>query len=454
MTQVPILRGSIVKSGAFAESYPLNLRPRPIDSGVSAGQLVNTTGAVAKGTGPGKDRNGIEWNNLLYRVMGSRLVRIGNDASVTDIGEVGDDTRRCNFDYGFDRLAIRSAGKLFYFDGAALVQVTDVDLGEVRDMLWMDGYFVTTDGKYVVVTDLLDATKVDPLKYGSAEEDPDTVTGLEKLKEELVVCGRYTFQFFQNVGAVPFPFSVVQGSTIPVGCVSATAKAKIGGEAIAFVGGGRNEPLGVYVLQGYQAQRISTAEIDDLIAEHPSPELIEVEVRALSGEKQVIVHLEHLSIAISLATSAEAEQTTPFLLASDGPYRPRNAIYCYGKHWVGDLASGKFGVLDETTHLQFGDEYDWQFDGGLLFNEGNGLLINEVELFGQFPTTPIAIFFSITRDGIKWSREVARRTTGRPAERINWRPGVWMPKIGSFRFRGRGRVALARCEIRGEALSA
>lgn len=452
--QVPILRGSVVKDGAFAESYPINLRPRPIDSGVSAGQLVNATGVVSKSTGPGADRGGIDWNGTMYRVMGSKLVRVANDGAVTEIGDVGNDTRRCGFDYSFDRLGVRSAGKLFYYDGAALSQVTDPDLGDVRDMLWMDGYFVTTDGNYVVVTDLLDVTKVDPLKYGSAEEDPDTVTGIDKIAEELVVAGRYTFQFFQNIGAAPFPFTVVPGTTIPVGCVSASAKAKIAGASLAFVGGGRNEPLGVYVLQNASATRISTREIDEMIAAVPSPELIEVEVRSLAGEQQVLVHLESVTVAISVATSDQAQRTTPFLLSSGGAYRPRNAVYCYGKHWVGDVAGNALGVLDEGTHLQFGQEYDWQFDGGLMFNEGNGFLVNEVELFGQFPVTPFAVFFSITRDGVHWSREVARRTTGRPNERVNWRPGVWMPSFGSFRWRGRGRVALARCEVRGDQLSA
>lgn len=452
--QVPILRGSVVQDGAFKESYPVNLEPRTIDSGVSAGQLINAVGVTQRGTGPGSDRGGVNWNGTMYRVMGSKLVSVASNGAVTVIGDVGNDNRRCGFDYGFDRMGIRSAGKLFYYDGAALTQVTDPDLGEVRDMLWMDGYYVTTDGTYIVVTDLLDVTKVDPLKYGSAEEDPDTVTGIEKLREELVVCGRYTFQFFQNVGASPFPFTVVPGTTVPVGCVSATAKAKIAGQGIAFVGGGRNEPLGVYVMANSSAERISTSEIDDLIAQDRSPELIEVEVRAFSGEQQVLVHLEQVTVAISLSTSAEAGNTTPFLLKSDGAYRPRNAVYCYGKHWVGDSKSAALGILDPSTHLQFGQEYDWQLDGALMFNGGNGFLINEVELFGQFPVQPFAVFFSITRDGVHWSREVARVTTGRPNERVNWRPGVWMPSLGSFRWRGRGKVALARCEIRGDQLSA
>jgi hypothetical protein len=40
-------------------------------------------------------------------------------------------------------------------------------------MLWIDSFFMTTDGTYVIVTELSDPMQVKPLKYGSAEEDPD-----------------------------------------------------------------------------------------------------------------------------------------------------------------------------------------------------------------------------------------------------------------------------------------
>jgi hypothetical protein len=87
-----------------------------------------------------------------------------------------------------DRFSQRS---LWYYTPAdGLTQVTDEDLGLVIDGLWIDGYFMTTDGTYVVVTELSDPTQVQPLKYGSAEEDPDPVTGLLKYRDEAYVLGR------------------------------------------------------------------------------------------------------------------------------------------------------------------------------------------------------------------------------------------------------------------------
>jgi hypothetical protein len=126
----------------------------------------------------------------------------------------GNDTRRCRR-FGAharstlrsDTSAIRSSDQLYYWDGTTLTHVTDTDLGPVVDMLWIDGYTMTTDGTSIIVTELNDPTSVLPLKYGSAEEDPDMVTGLIKSRDEAYALGQYTIQVFQNVGGNGFPFA-------------------------------------------------------------------------------------------------------------------------------------------------------------------------------------------------------------------------------------------------------
>jgi hypothetical protein len=449
--QIPIMAGVTAESGSLAASYPINMEPRAFDSGVSRGQLVTTRGAVLMGTGPGPDRGGFAWNGVLYRVMGSKLCRIASDGALTEIGDVGTDTYMASFDASFDRLAVRSSGRLFYYDGTTLAEVTDSDIGQVLDVAWMDGYFVTTDGDYVVVTKLLDPASVDPLQYGNPEEDPDPVTGVMKFREELLAFGRYTIQPFSNVGGIVFPFSPVQGATIPYGCIAPTAKCKLG-DVFAFVGGGKNEPLGLFIGDIGGAKRISTREVEALIAVEPNPELIQLEMRAFEGEKHVLMHLTDQTIGLSLNTSAEAEEPVWFVLRSgDAPCRRRNAILCYGQHWIGDSQSGKYGILADNGQC-FGSAIPWQFDAALMFSNGRGFLATEIELFGQTPTTGSSVFLSMTRDGVAWTREMARRLDGQRDTRLIWRPGARVPTLAGFRFRGEGRAAFSRAEMQGEAL--
>jgi hypothetical protein len=451
--QVPIQTGVKLQDGGFATSYPTNLEHRVVESGVSQGQLVSTRGVSVLATGPGMDRGGIYWNGVHYRVMGTKLVTVAG-STITTLGDVGGSSL-VRMAYSFDRLAIVSDGRLFYWDGSALTEVTDPDLGTVEDVAWIDGYFALTDGEFPIVTDLLDPTSIDPLRYGSAETDPDPVTGVENMNEEMVVVGRHTIQFFQNAGTQGFPFRNVRGSAIPFGCVGPNAKCQIGG-TLAFVGSGRMEPLGVFVVSGGTAVRISTREIEELF-EGVDEALIEVEARRFGEDDHLIVHTPDASAMMKIRTTVQAQTRLWTILHSgrfDG-YRPRRAVWDGSRHVVGDCESSALGVLSDSITEHFGEIAEWQFDVGLLYNAGTGLVLEEIELTGQFPLDrESTVFLSVTRDGEVWSNEVARRMQGYRGERCLWRPQVRMPAMSGARFRGNGRVSIARCDINGEALTA
>ena len=170
--QIPILNGIYTDTaGDFRVEYPRNMIPVIMKSGISEAYIRPADGIIGLGTGPGVDRGAIEWNGLLYRVMGTKLVSISSTNVVTVIGDVGG-TGQVSFDYSFDYLAIASGGKLFlYRTSTGLQQVTDPDLGTVVDVVWVDGYFMTTDGEFLIVTELNNPFAVNPLKYGSAEAD-------------------------------------------------------------------------------------------------------------------------------------------------------------------------------------------------------------------------------------------------------------------------------------------
>jgi Phage stabilisation protein len=451
--QIPIMAGMTARDGVFAAEYPVNLEPRAKTNGLSQGQLVATRGAVQKATGLGIGRGGILWNGDHYRVSGSRLIRVNPDWTVTNIGDVGNDTKPCGFDYSFDRLSINSAGKLFYYDGTTLIEVTDPDLGTVLDHLWIDGYFVTTDGEFLIATELLDPTSVSPLKYGSAEQDPDPLTGVIKVRGELYGIGRHTIQVFFNVGGLNFPFAVNTSATIPFGCISASAKCMVAGQSFAFVGGARNEPLGLFVMSNGGAERISNIEIEKLLAAEIAPELIELECRTFGEEFYILMHLAGRTIGVSLQASKVAEEGAWFVLHSDGPYRPRHAIWAYGSHIVDDCTGTAIGELTTGTAAHFGITPDWELSTALMFSDGAAFGIDEVELFGQFPLDGCTVFFAMTRDGAIWSNEIARTLDGRRDERVVWRPSLRVRTLVGFKWRGKGRVALARADVRGEAMA-
>lgn len=459
--QIPILSGCLGSEQAeFRTSSPTNLEPVAVDNKLSHGQLRMTAGAVPVTTGPGLDRGAIVWNGVHYRVMGTKLVSVEADGTVTTIGDVGGEGQ-AGLDYGFDRLRIRSGTDLYYYDGMTLAQVTDEDLGPVVDMLWVDGFTMATDGTSVVVTELSDPFEVKPLKYGSAEADPDPITGLMRVEAnaEVHFIGRYTIQPARNVGGNGFPFATIRTAVIPYGCVSATAKTYFS-TSYAFVGSARNEGLRVFIAGQGDAQPISTREVEDALACCDDPTSIVMETRAWRGEQRLLVHLPD-ETWVFMAEASQKFQIPVWYRAQSGagdPYRLRNAVLVGEQTWVGDLASTALGRLSDGVSSHFGDAAQWRFDVGLI---DGPCILHSVELKGlpgRGPSGEEPIFWlSWTRDGETFTaeRRLDGGRTGNRLRRIVWRPHARIANYAGLRFRGFNHAmpGFARCDAEMEPLN-
>lgn len=464
--RVPIISGVVAsETGAFLVSYPINREPILRDLGIADGYLAVPPGITTKATtGFGADRGGINWNNVCYRVIGSKLVRVNSNWSIDTLGDVGPGGP-CSFDYSFDNLIVGSGGSLFYWNATAgFRQVTDTDLGTVIDVIYVDGYTMTTDGTSLVVTELNDPMAVDPLKYGSSEESPDAITGLVHMHGEVYALNRYTTQVFQNIGGTGFPFQTVKTATVPYGCVGPRAKCKFMG-TVAFVGGRENGAPGVYLLGPGDASKLSTGELDDALAALSDDELaaVWVECRTNNDDERLIVHLPSESWGFSSqVTKKSAVKTWCRYVTStgvSGRYEGRGLVYCYGQ-WIVGSSSGQVGVLDWNTAQHYGADVGWQFDTTLIYNEANRGILTGIELIG----TPGRgnddgrVFFSYTKDGEVWSMERSTPSgkLGQHRKRVAWRPGIRFEQYMGLRFRGvdGSLMAMARLECDIEGLDA
>lgn len=462
--QLPLLAGVVTDVvGNFRASLPVNLEPHVIESGLSKGYLRTAAGLNLIATGPGEDRGSILWNGSLYRVMGTRLVRL-DGAVLTDLGDVGG-AGPVSLDYSFDRLAIASGGNLFYWDGSAITQVTDPDLGVVIDMMWIDGYFMVTDGFTVAVTELNDPYAVDPLKYGSSEVDPDPIEGFRKVRGEAYFLNRNTIENMQNVGGNGFPFARNAGGMIPKGAIGTHAFCDFL-ESFALVGGGRGEAVSVYVAGGGTATSISTPEVDRELAALTDDEqgAIELEARVEQHEQRLLIHLPTKTLVYShQATVAGGTPVWHALasgIAADEQYRARHFTLSNGR-WIGGGADGEVGYLDESLETHFGDTAGWRFDTLLVFNEGRGAIVQAVELIGlpglaKFGE-PATCFLSMTKDGQTWGQEraISSGAFGERNKRVQWRPKTMFRNWMGLRVRGANTamVSWARCEATVEPLA-
>ena len=465
--QIPILSGIYTDNGPdLRTSYPVNLVPVPKQSGISAGFLRPGDGIVANGTGPGTDRGGINWRGKCYRVMGTKLVEVASNGAVTVLGDVGGPVNSfVTFDYSFDQLAIASGGRLYYWDGT-LTQVTDPDLGTVLDVVWVDGYFMTTDGEFLIVTELSDPTQVNPLKYGSSEVDPDPVVALLKLRNEIYALNRNTIEVFDNVGGDFFPFQRIEGAQVQKGVVG-TFACCVFIEAIAFLGSGRNEAPGIYVAANATANKISTQEIDEILLQYTEAQLatVKMEARNDKSHQHLYIHLPDRTLVYDAAATQELGQQVWFTLTSStagfSQYRARDMVYAYDKWLVGDPQSNNVGFLVDNIGTHWGQIVYWEFGTLIVYNESNGAIFNELELVSLTGRVALGIdpviSTSYSVDGMAFSQERPLRvgTTGNTTKRLAWFQQGHMRNWRIQRFRGtsQAHLSFARLEAQIEPLA-
>ena len=139
-------------------------------------------------------------------MIGEWFTWVNADGSIDYLGQVDDDARRVVIVNSFDRLAIASAGKLYHWPiNGGTSFVTDVDLGYVLDVVWIAGYFMTTDGANLIVTDLNDLLSVNPPKYGSSEVLPDSINSLLVIRNEVYAVNRYSVEVLPERRRKPVP---------------------------------------------------------------------------------------------------------------------------------------------------------------------------------------------------------------------------------------------------------
>jgi hypothetical protein len=462
--QIPILNGVYTSEASdFRVAYPYNLVPVPVDQGISKGYLRPGDGILPFTVeGPGVDRGGINWNGVCYRVMGMSLVSIDDLGAITVLGTIpGSDLVR--FDYSFDYLAIRANGALFLYNGV-LTQITDPDLGVCVDFIWVDGYFMSTDGEFVAVTELNDPFSVLPTKYGSSEEDPDPVLAILKLHNEPTILNRYTIETYNNIGGQGFPFVRVDGALISKGVVGTNACC-IFMDNVALIGGGRNEAVTVYLASNGQFARLATREIDLVLATYTEAQLaqVKVEARVDKGHELLLVHLPDKTLVYDGAASKVVQEPVWYILGSGldpAQYRAKNLVQCYGKWLVGDPQSFKIGYLTTTTSTHWGTTIGWEFSTLVVYNEAVGAIFHELELIGLTGRVDLGaepmISTRYSLDGEQWSQPkfISAGQQGQRQKKLVWLGCGSMRTWRIQKFNGTSdvRLSVARLDARIEAL--
>jgi len=400
------------------------------------------------------NRGAWKFNGVPYFVNGNRLCRLESDlATLTHLGTITGSGRVGMSDNGTQLCILvtgtTSTGYIFTTGPDTLVEITDLDFkanGEPTHVVFVDGYFVfpTSDKKFRISA-LNDGTAYGALDFGSAEADPDDIVAAVVFKNQLVIAGTRTLEFFQNIGGADFPFQRT-GIFVSKG-VSAHFTLINTSNSFVFVGAGENEDVAIWRWEGGDVVKMSTDAIDTILQTCTQQEIEEMFAYSYSsdGSHFVCFALPFTTLVVDESTGLwhERRSTVPGVEGMlEVRSRVNSLVVAYGETLVGDSSDGRIGMYRRSVLDEYGDNIRRSVSLQPLQNTGNAFFISALELtvesgVGNSEVVDPQITLEVSRDGGKTYSDGKARKIGKIGEytkRVIWRRLGRIPRFAVFRF--------------------
>lgn len=450
-TPVTLIKGDETSADTdYRDALPVNMYAVERNVLGVQGYLYASPGLSTHGTGVGADRGATYsvFNNFHYRLSGTSLINVfdsGNTSFRGTIAGTGQALMRDIASPVYQGIVVENQFWLAATGGPPF-RVTNTHVGLPIDGVWIDGYFILTDGASIYHTELTDPTSIDPLAFSRADFAEDPITGLGKTKDnKLIVFGRFSVEYFVNVAAENFVFQRISARTQKIGIVSPFAKCELAG-VIYLMGGRRFESTGIHALGAGNSEKISTREIDILLSAYGERDeallTARMEVREERDVALVLIHLPDMTLCYNATIASKFGKSVAWsiLQTNNGAYRAINGVFdAQNSRWVyGDKLGGNIGFIDHTTFAHYDVAQTMELTSPFLKLERQS--IDEIELetiSGRTSVAGATVSVSLTTDGSSYSPEVSQ-SYGEPGEtdsRLVYRRIGYVDNWIGFRFR-------------------
>ena len=283
----------------------------------------------------------------LLVVAGRLLYRIDPSGTSTLVGGIASDgltTMARNRAAPNPQVAIVSGGIYYGYQGGLVSKLSDPDLPPPVSVAALNGYFsfFLADGRHF--SSGIDDFGVEALDFATAEANPDG--GLRNFVrgQDLLFFGPRSTEFWRDVGGDPYPFA--RTTVKDYGLLAADSVADVDQTTVFVAHDGT-----VRILNGYDAERISTHAVERAIADDTSP----ADIEACSWQSR-----GHTFYAISGATFSWVwDRTTGFWHERKSygldRWRISKAVQYGSRIVVGDYANSKLYTMSETAYDENGD---------------------------------------------------------------------------------------------------
>lgn len=277
----------------------------------------------------------------------------------------------------------------------------------------------------------LNSTASPALSVGKKDGSPDNLVKLIVNNREVFLIGQYTAEVWVDVGAFPFPFQRIPGTSSQHGCAAPNSVARLG-NSFAFVSQDLRGQGLIVVMNGYAPEEISTHAVTNSIANQTISDAIAWSYQ-LEGHEFYVVTFP--SIDITWVYDASTQFWHKWLAVDSFNVYHRHRGNCQalfqGLVIVGDYANGKLYAVDNNTYTEDGSPIRRLRRAPHLVKDFNQVVYERLQL--QFQpgvglvsgqgSDPQAMLRWSNDGGSTWSNEYWRSLgkIGKYLNRVIWR---------------------------------
>lgn len=165
------------------------------------------------------DRGMLANQGRLYKITDTTLYEVDNLGTHTSLGTISGSNRCTMSALGAQVIIANGSGLVYVWDGSALTQVTDVNLGTPRGVAVLNNQAIydAGTGQGFDVSNVGTPGTINGLNNASAESFSDDLLIPYAWRETLYLMGKETIELWYNSGVGNPPFDKIQGAVIDVG---------------------------------------------------------------------------------------------------------------------------------------------------------------------------------------------------------------------------------------------
>lgn len=248
---------------------------RFVKNGWNTGEYVlPRPGITDLGDQAGVARGSFVYNETLYAVYSNALLRVAEDGTTTNVGTI-EGTSQIDSAIGFNSAVIivrQSDGKGYTFDTSeVLTEITSSFFAPSTSVAHMNGRFIYIpfNGDPAFFSDVGAGGTIQSDSFFDAEELPDKNQVVFNFRNILYIGGTDSFELFRDVGTTPVPYARLN-ARVQHGYLGGIQEYS---DTFAFIGNEKDEDVGIYVIQGGGALKISNETIDTILVTYTSDQL-------------------------------------------------------------------------------------------------------------------------------------------------------------------------------------